>query len=217
MDEKLKQQLVEQFRAYLDTSPPCDVTSEEDVDLFALFSELAGLRSEVRLESRQFKTALDDFRAAFDAIAVSTEQISSGLRRIESRAGSGANEELRALLLGILDIYDRVSQAASSEKHDAGLFSFMCSGLVRRYQAHIEGMNMLEKRILELLASFGVEHVMSVGMKFDPAVMKAVDFVMSRSHEDGMVCAQQRAGFLWKGKVLRPAEVTVVRNGGDDE
>ncbi len=217
MDEKIKQQLIEQFSAYLDTAPPCNVTPQDEVDLFSLFTELAGLRSEVRLESRQFRTALDDFRTAFEAIADSTEQINSNLKKIESQGRSGVEGECRELLLGILNIYDRVSEAASSADCHAGMFGFMCSGVVRRYRAHIEGMKMLEKRILELLASCGVELIRSVDTKFDPSCMKAVDFVVSGTHEDGVVCAQQRAGFMWKGRVLRPAEVTVTRNGVDDE
>ena len=64
--ERIKEELVEQFRAYLDK----DFSSEaaDEIDQMSLFRELAGLRNEVRIESRQFKGALDDFRQAFTSL-----------------------------------------------------------------------------------------------------------------------------------------------------
>lgn len=217
MDEKQKQQLVAQFAEFLDSSTECASEPGGEVDLFTLFTELAALRSEVRLESRQFRTALDDFRKAFDTIAVSTEDIGAGIRRLEASDNSRDNGEFRTLLAGILDIHDRVADAASAMGGNPGFFSFLCGAMTRRHRAHVQGIKMLERRILEFLASCDVRRIESVDMKFDPDVMKAVGFEVSESHEDGTVCRERRAGFMWRGRVLRPAEVIVARKDGTDE
>ena len=55
MDDNIKQALLSRFSAYLDMAkdepePPDD--PEDTTDLYSVFVEVAGLRSEVRTESR---------------------------------------------------------------------------------------------------------------------------------------------------------------------
>lgn len=52
MDEQVKEQLIEQFRAYLEA----DFTPDEPetiIDRMTLFNELAGLKNEVRIAAAQ--------------------------------------------------------------------------------------------------------------------------------------------------------------------
>ena len=65
LDEGGKERLVEQFRAGLDA---IDGEFEDDdggepVDLRSLLEEMAVLRSELRIQSRQFKAALDELQS----------------------------------------------------------------------------------------------------------------------------------------------------------
>ncbi|OQY48555.1 MAG: hypothetical protein B6247_24935 [Candidatus Parabeggiatoa sp. nov. 2] len=64
MDESTKEKLITQFSAYLDSYQVNEETQQ--TDLFSLFTELAALRNEVKLESRQVKNALDLFKETFD-------------------------------------------------------------------------------------------------------------------------------------------------------
>ena len=76
MDEQTKQRLISELRDHLDALPetPESVDSEDEspgsreIDLYSLFTELAGLRNEIRLESRQLKRALDDFGGVFSTL-----------------------------------------------------------------------------------------------------------------------------------------------------
>ena len=62
----MKQALLDQFSAWLDTAEPAATAeSDETADLYSIFVELAGMRSELRTESRLVKDALDQFRAVF--------------------------------------------------------------------------------------------------------------------------------------------------------
>jgi molecular chaperone GrpE len=45
--------------------------AREEADLFSVFVELAGLRNEVRTQSRLVKEALDQFRGVFDTLQAS--------------------------------------------------------------------------------------------------------------------------------------------------
>ena len=70
MDTETKEQLLSRFRAYLDSVPETAVSEAEtgQTDLYSLFTELAALKNEVRLESRQMKTARDEFKAVFTTL-----------------------------------------------------------------------------------------------------------------------------------------------------
>jgi len=75
MDTETKEQLLDRFRAYLDKLPEAtpveSAETDRRTDLYSLFAELAALKNEVRLESRQVKTALDEFRAVFETLQAS--------------------------------------------------------------------------------------------------------------------------------------------------
>ena len=84
MDTDTRERLLEQFRAALDTlpdTPEADETGRR-TDLYSLFAELVALKNEVRLESRQVKTALDEFRAVFETLQASQTQLGGELERL---------------------------------------------------------------------------------------------------------------------------------------
>ncbi len=221
MDERLKQELLARFRTYLDSDPQCD-DARDEADQFSLLAELSALKSEVRLESRQFRTALDDFRDAFSALDGSTQAISRRLERIEAGGTRGHDIDIKSVIMGLVEVYDRLSGLFEYEHEHAisGILALVCKGVARRYQANIEGLKMLFQRITDLLALCGVEPIEPAGQRFDPHTMRAVDYAPGDQGEDGVVCAVHRTGFLWNGKVLRPADVVVTRScsgGGENE
>ncbi len=65
IEEQSKQALVAQLQAYLDRLTPPAEPSPEPPDLFTLLAEMMALKTEVKRESRIFKTGLDEFRALF--------------------------------------------------------------------------------------------------------------------------------------------------------
>jgi len=79
LDETIREKLLSRFVAYLDgldhdESGEVPATAEEareEADLFSVFVELAGLRNEVRTQSRLVKEALDQFRGVFDTLQAS--------------------------------------------------------------------------------------------------------------------------------------------------
>src|SRR4051812_49638181 len=84
VDDDIKRALLSRFSAYLDTvddgpAPPDD--PGETADLFSVFVEMAGLRTEVRTESRLVKEALDQFRGAFDTLQSSHATLQRELDR----------------------------------------------------------------------------------------------------------------------------------------
>ncbi|QSR85640.1 nucleotide exchange factor GrpE [Methylacidimicrobium sp. B4] len=74
-----------------------------------------------------------------------------------------------------------------------------------------QGMKMILSQLQTLLREEGVEAVEAVGQPFDPHRHEAVGFVDTEEIEEGTVATQKRNGYLYKGRLLRPALVYVAR------
>lgn len=77
--------------------------------------------------------------------------------------------------------------------------------------AAAEGYNLSRRRIERLLPTFDLERIPAVGQMFDPDTMEAVERVDGADRPAGEVLDEVRPGYLWKGRVLRYAQVRVSR------
>jgi len=225
VDETIRENLLSQFVAYLDSvdhdepgeAPAGTEEGAEEADLFSVFVELAGLRNEVRTESRIVKEALDRFRSVFDTLQSSHAALEQELKRARADAHDRERTLLRPLLLDIIDVRDRLA---------AGLKPVVTAPPRRWYERFLpeakreaeaetwrEGMRMTLRRVDRLLADQRIAVIETVGRPLDPRHAAAVATVEDSSAADGIVVEEVRAGFLWQGELLRPAEVVVARRG----
>ncbi len=74
----------------------------------------------------------------------------------------------------------------------------------------VEGVSMVERKLLKTLAGHGLEIVDPAGHPFDPALHEAVSTVRAESPEEDHVVAQVfQRGLVFHGQLLRPARVVV--------
>ena len=214
MDDSIKQALLSRFQAYLDTAETAAPESQtETSDLYSLFVEVAGLRSEVRTESRLVKEALDQFRGVFDTLQASQASVQQELDRTRAAARDQADAALRPLLLDVVDLRDRLlaalASAAAARPGWAGrLWRRPASGDA----AWQEGLRMTLRRLDQVLLDRQVVPVQLVGLPFDPQRARVVATVADSSTADGTVLEEVRAGFLWDDQVLRTADVIVSKS-----
>lgn len=82
----------------------------------------------------------------------------------------------------------------------------------------LEGVELVLKQVLEILARFGVEAVPALGEVFDPHRHEAMARVeTSGDPPDGTVVEEYRRGYLLDGKILRPALVAVAKVPAEDD
>jgi molecular chaperone GrpE len=79
----------------------------------------------------------------------------------------------------------------------------------------LEGLTMVEKKLLKSLAGHGLEVVNPAGAMFDPALHEAITTAPAASaDEDHLVAVVYQVGYLLNGTLLRPARVVVKQWNG---
>ena len=68
------------------------------------------------------------------------------------------------------------------------------------------GLSLLHKKIIQRLADIGVSVIETVGRRVDPSVLRIVEVVAGDAAPE-TILREVRAGYYWKDKVLRMAEV----------
>lgn len=213
MDTATKEQLIDRFRAYLDVLPEAAAeapTEQPQTDLLSLFTELVALKNEVRLESRQLKTALDEFKAVFDTLQTSHRQLSDALDRARTAQQEQRRALLRPLLLELLELRDRLEAGLQALR---GYQPSPLSGLCKREKALIEavgqGQEISLRRLEQLLNGQNVYALEARGKPLDPHTMRAAEVEQRTELDSGIVIEELRQGFTWEGELLRLAEVKV--------
>lgn len=211
MDEASKTGLLEEFRRYLDELEIPAPDGSREIDLYTLFNELAALRTEVKTESRWFRTTLDDLRTAQGWLKDNQEHLDQAVGRFREELPTLRRAVLRPVLLGLLDVHDRLaagSVALDNYRPVRGWFRVKSRKEDLRFIDSIgEGQGMTLRRLEETLERHEVRPLEVVGLPADPHTMKVVELDRRPEFENGIVTAELRKGFLWGDEVLRLAEV----------
>jgi molecular chaperone GrpE len=189
---------------------PADLEDEDEApDLFTLLAELAALKNEVRIESRQVKAALDEFSAVFDTLRGNAGRLQEQMDRQHERAGAERREGEQALFLELLDLRDRLAAGEEQASRYAPGWLARRGGAGAFVSGMAEGMALNLRHLDELLARRGVRRLEALHRPFDPHTMRAVATDWDAARAEGVVLGVARAGYLRDGRVLRLAEVIV--------
>jgi molecular chaperone GrpE len=164
-------------------SPPEPPTDSPQDSRARLEAELTAAREEAgRFRERWMRERAD------------LENLKKRAERERSEAVRFGSERLVSDLLGVVDGLERAIRAAEQEAATGPL---------------LDGVRLVEKSLLDVLARHGVTRVPSHGQAFDPAHHEAVAHVPSDVHGSGMVIEEHRGGFRMHDRLLRPAMVSV--------
>lgn len=205
-----KEALLERFRAYLETAAPDSAAAgPAGPDLFSLLAELAALKNEVKLESRQVKAALEQFRDLFDGLREANEHLSAELARRHEDAREIARGAERDILLELIELRDRLQDGrAQAAAYRPGWLARL-GGAADFVLGMTQGMGMNLRRLDETLERREVHPIEVVGRPFDPRVMRAVEVSRDPTLATGRVIAEVRTGYLRGETLLRLADVIV--------
>lgn len=82
------------------------------------------------------------------------------------------------------------------------------------HEALVDGYGLIQQRLTRLMAKEDITRLVSVGQEVDPEQMVVVEAVATdeaTEQREGIVVEEIRRGYLWRGRVLRFAEVKATR------
>ncbi len=186
----------------------------EKIDLFSLFSELAALKQETKIASRQWKAGADQWEQTSKVLQEALGALQQEQAQRRKEAADLKASSIRSLLHGILDIRDRLERGTKAAEQIHPPWLVRLAGGDAWKEKFIEGQEMTVRHLDRLLASYGVSPIEAVGKSFDPFIMKALEVEKREDLPNGLVIEEIRKGFLLDEEILRPAEVKVNKREG---
>ena len=174
----------------LPQEPPEQPPAAEAATLEQMSQELARVTEERDRLWRQLQRLQADF-----------DNVRRRARADQERAVEEALGRLVGRLLEVVDNLERALAGAASAEASAGGAA---------WSSVVSGVRMVYQDLLRALGDEGVQRVAAVGHPFDPMLHQAVERVPAREpQQDQQVLEELRAGYLFRGRLLRPGLVRV--------
>ena len=77
------------------------------------------------------------------------------------------------------------------------------------YETYRKGFELIYKQLLDNIIKLGAERIDPVGKPFNPHLHQAMDRTETTEHADGIILQTYQPGYIFHGRVLRPAMVRV--------
>ena len=118
-------------------------------------------------------------------------------KRKENEVAEMRKYASEGIIVKLLDNIDNLERAVDASKES------------QNFDSLIEGVNMILNNLKNLLTEEGVEEIEAAGKQYDPYEHKAMITENKEELDDNVVVQVFQKGYKMKGKVVRPAMVTV--------
>jgi molecular chaperone GrpE len=117
-------------------------------------------------------------------------------KRIEKERFEESKRATARVIEGLIPVIDGFEHALAAHRE-------------AEYDNYRKGFELIYKQLLDSVTKLGVERIDPVGKPFDPHLHQAVDRAETTDHEDGTILQVFQPGYVFHGRVLRPAMVRV--------
>ncbi|HLB28450.1 MAG TPA: nucleotide exchange factor GrpE [Dehalococcoidales bacterium] len=167
---------------------------DSDIDLGIAKIELNELRKALAEEQEKAKTNLANWQRA-------QADFTNYRRRADQEKEDVAKFANTGLLMAILPFLDDLERALTHVPPGLSDISW------------VEGIKLMERKLLANLENHGVSVIKALGEPFDPRLHEAVK---QDSGEDGIIIGEIQRGYKLRDRVLRPS-IVIVGNGESEE
>lgn len=77
----------------------------------------------------------------------------------------------------------------------------------------LQGVEMIENKIIATLEKLNVERIEAVGQKFDPNLHDVIAVMHDENYDEDIILEEYQAGYKYNGKVIRYSKVIVNKKG----
>ena len=152
-----------------------------------------------RAELKRLQAALAE---AQEAVARRQADFDNYRKRIERERGEAHSRVVADAARKLLPVVDNLARALEAERSVETSES-------KEFKHFLHGVELIGKQLNDVLESFGVQPIASVGERFDPHVHEAVVTEASDKFEPDTVMEELARGYRIGDRLLRPAMVKV--------
>lgn len=117
-------------------------------------------------------------------------------KRIEKERFEDSKRATARVIEGLIPVIDGFEHALAAHRE-------------AEYENYRKGFELIYKQLLGNLTRLGAERIDPVGKPFDPHLHQAMDRTETTEHADGIILQTFQPGYVFHGRVLRPAMVRV--------
>jgi molecular chaperone GrpE len=117
-------------------------------------------------------------------------------KRIEKERTEDSKRATARVIEGLIPVIDGFEHALAAHRE-------------KEYENYRKGFELIYKQLLDNVTKLGAERIDPVGKQFDPHSHQAMDRLETTDHEDGTIVQTFQPGYVFHGRVLRPAMVRV--------
>ena len=183
-----------------DTVEPVDIPIVDEVEEAAAAAgeaaaeeaEAVELTIEEQLAAAQAEAA--DFRDRWMRVQAEFANARKRLDKQRVLTYQNTTADLTAKILPAIDDFERAIDNVPTEVSENSWF---------------DGIELVQKKLLGVLETIGVQPIEAVGHPFDPNFHEAIQQEPSDEYESGMVARELQKGYQLGDRVIRPSLVTV--------
>jgi molecular chaperone GrpE len=117
-------------------------------------------------------------------------------KRIEKERIEDSKRATARVIEGLIPVIDGFEHALAAHRE-------------AEYENYRKGFELIYKQLVDHLTKLGVERVEPLGKLFDPHLHQAMDRAETKDRDDGTILQVFQPGYVFHGRVLRPAMVRV--------
>jgi molecular chaperone GrpE len=117
-------------------------------------------------------------------------------KRIEKERFEDSKRATARVIEGLIPVIDGFEHALAAHRE-------------AEYETYRKGFELIYKQLLDNIIKLGVERIDPIGKSFDPHLHQAMDRTETTEHADGIILQTYQPGYIFHGRVLRPAMVRV--------
>jgi molecular chaperone GrpE len=151
------------------------------------------------VDSQGLDALKEELEGCRDRLLRKTAEFDNYRKRTERERREQADRTVSDLLQDLVAVVDDFELALKTEA---------AGGSVDAYR---QGVELIHRRLLELLKRRDVRPIDAVGLDFDPNLHQAVTAEAAEGRRDGEVIEELRRGYMIGERLLRPAMVKVAR------
>ena len=159
-------------------------------------AEAKAMEADSAKENAEMAKLTSDLEQLRQSMLRSQADFANYRKRIEKERLEDSKRATARVIEGLIPVIDGFEHALAAHRE-------------AEYENYRKGFELIYKQLLDNITRLGVERIDPAGKPFDPHLHQAMDRTETTEHKDGTILQVFQPGYVFHGRVLRPAMVRV--------